>query len=210
MTPERPGPDRRRAVVRVVDDDPALLRSLSMLLRGAGFHVETFDSAEAFLTRRSDLPGCAVLDLHMGGPGGLELQQRIATAENPLPVIFLTGRGDVTSSVAAMKAGAVDFLTKPASGDELTAAVRRAIALDESARAARGEMDELRTRYHTLTPRERQVFALVARGLLNKQVAGELGTSERTVKAHRANVMRKLKAESIADLVRAADRLRDV
>ena len=210
MTPDRPGTDRRRAVVRVVDDDPALLRSLSMLLRSAGFNVETFDSAEAFLSRRTDLPGCAVLDLHMGGPGGLELQQRIAAADNPLPVIFLTGRGDVTSSVAAMKAGAVDFLTKPASGDVLTAAVRRAISLDESARAARGEMGELRARYHRLTPRERQVFALVARGLLNKQIAGELGRSERTVKAHRANVMRKLKVESIADLVRAAERLRDI
>jgi FixJ family two-component response regulator len=203
------GVDRPEPVVRLVDDDPLLLRAVTMLLGAAGFRVATFDSAEAFLADPSDGPGCAVLDLHMPGPGGLELQQAIARADNPLPVVFLTGRGDVSSSVRAMKGGAVDFLTKPASGDELIDAVRRAIALDGTARAARRELGELRARHRTLTPRERQVFAGVARGLLNKQIAGELGASERTIKAHRANVMRKMKVSSVADLARIASRIGD-
>ena len=194
-------------VVRVVDDDPALLRAVALLLRAAGLGVETFDSAEAFLARRGDAPGCAVLDLHMGGPGGLELQEALAQTDDPLPVIFLTGRGDVQSSVRAMKGGAVDFLTKPASGDELVEAVRRAVAIDAAARADRRRLRELRAKYQTLTPREREVFALVVRGLPNRQIAGELGTSERTVKAHRANVMQKMAMESVAGLARAAERL---
>jgi FixJ family two-component response regulator len=187
-----------------------LLRSLALLLETAGFRVNTYDSAEAFLSDRDTSPGCAVLDLHMTGAGGLELQQAILAAENPLPVIFLTGRGDVHSSVRAMKRGAVDFLTKPVPGDELLDAVRRAIALDEAARQDRRERAQLRARYDALTVREREVFTLVARGLPNKQVAAALGTSERTIKAHRANVMRKMGAASVADLARAADRLADV
>ena len=202
--------DRPNTVVRVVDDDPALLRSLTLLLETAGFRVNTYKSAEAFLSDPDASPGCAVLDLHMTGAGGLELQQAILKAENPVPVIFLTGRGDVHSSVRAMKRGAVDFLTKPVSGDELLDAVRRAIALDQTARRRRSERAQLRARYDALTPREREVFTFVARGLLNKQVAAALGTSERTIKAHRANVMRKMGAESVADLARAAERLADV
>lgn len=210
MTSKPSSTEHHQSVVYLVDDDPALLRSVSLLLRGAGFEVETFDSVEAFLARRSGSAGCAVLDLHMPGAGGLELQEKIAEFDNPLPVIFLTGRGDVSSSVRAMKRGAVDFLTKPVSGEELIAAVRRAMTLDDAARAKRREVRDLRERYQTLTPRERQVFALVARGLLNKQVAAELGTSERTIKAHRANVMRKMQMDSVADLARAEDRLRDL
>jgi len=207
----RPGdPDRREPIVRVVDDDPALLRSMALLLEPARFLVKTYDSAEAFLSDRDTSPGCAVLDLHMAGAGGLELQQAILSADNPLPVIFLTGRGDVRSSVRAMKSGAVDFLTKPVSGDELLDAVRRAIAIDQTARRDRRERAGLRARYNALTRREREVFALVARGQLNKQIAAALGTSERTIKAHRANVMRKMKAESVTDLARAADRLGDL
>ena len=201
--------DGRHPVVRVVDDDPALLRALTLLLETAGFRVSTYGGAEAFLRDPDTSPGCAVLDLQMTGAGGLELQQAILEAENPLPVIFLTGRGDIHSSVRAMKSGAVDFLTKPVSGEELLAAVRRALALDEAARRERRDRAQLRARYDALTARERQVFALVARGLLNKQIAAALGTSERTVKAHRANVIRKMQVESVADLARAADRLAD-
>jgi FixJ family two-component response regulator len=180
---------------------------MALLLETAGFHVKTYESAEAFLTVRDNSPGCAVLDLHMPGASGLELQKAIVATDNPLPVIVLTGRGDVRSSVRAMKDGAVDFLTKPVSGDELFAAVRRAVAIDEAARRDRLERAQLRAHYDALTPREREVFALIAQGLLNKQVAATLGTSVRTIKAHRANVMRKMEAESVADLARAADRL---
>jgi len=210
MRPTSGDPDRRVSIVRVVDDDPALLRSMTLLLETAGFRVKTYDSAEAFLTDRDTSPGCAMLDLHMTGAGGLELQQAILKADSPVPVIFLTGRGDIHSSVRAMKSGAVDFLTKPVSGDELLDAVRRAIAIDQTARRDRREQAQLRARYDALTRREREVFALIARGLLNKQIAATLGTSERTIKAHRANVMRKMEAESVADLARAADRLGDL
>ena len=148
-----------------------------------------------------------VLDLRMEGVSGLDVQQALADMDDPLPVIFLTGHGDVHSSVRAMKRGAVDFLTKPVAGDELVDAVRRALAADAAGREDRRVLRELRARYMRLTPREREVFALVAGGLLNKQIAGELGTSERTVKAHRAHVMRKLDVASVADLARAAERL---
>jgi len=193
--------------VCVVDDDASFLRAVSRRLEAADFEVEAFSSAEAFLARRSHSPGCVVVDLRMGGQSGLELQDAIAGMDEPLPVIFLTGHGDVPSSVRAMKRGAVDFLTKPVSGDELVDVVRRAIALDANTRAERQALRELHGRYARLTARERQVFAFVARGLLNKQIAGELGTTERTVKAHRAHVMRKMEAQSVADLTRAAERL---
>lgn len=194
-------------LVRVVDDDPALLNALARLLSAAGLHVETYDSAEAFLSRYDGAPGCAVLDLQLAQGSGLELQQAILKLDDPIPVIFLTGRGDVPSSVRAMKGGAIDFLTKPVSAPALVEAVRQACALDQAARRERRERAEVRTRYERLTPREREVFALVARGLLNKQIAAALGTSERTVKAHRANVMRKMALDSVASLARAADRL---
>lgn len=200
--PRSPGP-----VVCVVDDDASFLRAVSRRLEAADFEVEAFSSAEAFLARRSSSPGCVVVDLRMGGQSGLELQDAIAGMDDPLPVIFLTGHGDVPTSVRAMKRGAVDFLTKPVSGDELVDVVRRAVALDANTRADRQALRELHRRYARLTLRERQVFTLVARGLLNKQIAGELGTTERTVKAHRAHVMRKMEAQSVADLTRAAERL---
>lgn len=203
------GPAHRphEPVVRVVDDDPSFLRAVSRRLEAAGFRVEPFESPEAFALHYTDAPGCVVLDLKMPGIGGLELQQSLARAQDPLPVIFLTGQGDVRSSVQAMKGGALDFLTKPVVGEELIEAVHRAIASDLAAREDRRRLRELQASYARLTRREREVFSFVARGLLNKQIAGELGTSERTVKAHRACVMRKMGAASVADLTRAAERL---
>ncbi len=197
----------RGPVVHVVDDDASFLRAVSRRLEAEGFDVEAFSSAEEFLARTSDFPGCAVVDLRLEGQSGLDLQDAVARTAEPLPVVFLTGHGDVHSSVRAMKRGAVDFLTKPVSGEELVEAVKRAIALDASARAERRVLRDLRSRYERLTPRERQVFELIARGLLNKQAAFELGTTERTIKAHRARVMEKLGAQSVADLARIAERL---
>ena len=204
---DRPRAAAPRPIVCVVDDDPSCLRAIARRLEAAGFDVEPFESAEAFLARRPHAPGCAVVDLRMPGAGGLDIQDALSATEDPLPVIFLTGHGNVQDSVRAMKRGAVDFLTKPVAGEELVAAVTRAIALDGKARAAWQALRTLRGRYDTLTPREKQVFALVARGLLNKQIAAELGTSERTVKAHRAQVMSKMGVSSVADLTRAAERL---
>jgi FixJ family two-component response regulator len=200
-------------VVHVVDDDPSLLRALSRLLRAAGFQVEVFSSAENFLSHRSrypDIPGCLILDLQMPGLGGLKLQELVKQLKEPLPVIFLTGHGDVPSSVRAMKGDAIDFLQKPVSAEDLVAAVKRALSADAEARAARRQMRELRARYEELTHREREVLALVVRGLLNKQIASELGTVERTIKAHRAQVMSKMKVRSLAELVRVADQLGDI
>jgi FixJ family two-component response regulator len=194
-------------VVHVVDDDRSFSRAVSRRLEAAGFQVVTFDSAEAFLSALTDGPGCVVLDLRMPGAGGLDVQAALARRAEPLPVDFLTGHGYVHSSVRAMKAGAVDFLTKPVTGDELVEAVRRAIALDESTRASRRQGRDLRARYARLTRREREVFALVARGLLNKQIAGELGIAESTVKAHRGRVMEKMELQSVAELALAAERL---
>lgn len=194
-------------VVHVVDDDPSFLRAVSRRLEAAGFTVEAFASAEAFLARSMRSPGCVVLDLRMPGASGLDVQEALLRSDEPLPVIFLTGHGDVPVSVEAMKRGAVDFLTKPVAGEELVDAVRRAIALDAAARGERQTLRQLRSVYARLTRRERQVFALVARGLLNKQIAGQLGASERTIKAHRAQVMRKMGLQSVADLTRAAERL---
>lgn len=198
---------RRQGLVRVVDDDPSFLRAVTRRLEAAGFEVAGFSSAEAFLARPGAAPGCVVVDLRMGGQSGLQLQEAVARSEEPLPVVFLTGHGDIQSSVRAMKQGAVDFLTKPVSGEALIDAVERAVAIDIGARADRQKVRELRARFGSLTAREREVFALVVRGLLNKQIAGQLGTSERTVKAHRANVMQKMHASSVPDLTRAAERL---
>ncbi len=197
-------------VVHIVDDDCHFLRSLSRLLETAGFQVAPFGCARDFLLHRlqhPDDPGCLVVDLQMPELDGLELQHRVASEEDPLPVIFLTGHGDVPSSVQAMKRKAVDFLTKPVSIDSLSAAVRCALARDAEARDERRALRELRGRFEMLTPREREVFALVVRGLLNKQIAYDLGTSERTIKAHRAQVMAKMQAQSVAELVRMAQRL---
>jgi FixJ family two-component response regulator len=196
-----------RAMVYIVDDDSSFLRAIARRLEAAGFAVAPFQTAEEFLAGVTTGPGCAIVDLRLGQQSGLHVQEAILQLPEPLPVIFLTGHGDVPSSVQAMKRGAVDFLMKPVSGDELIEAIRRALTLDAAARADRRTLRELRERYGRLTPREREVFALVARGMLNKQIAGELHTTERTVKAHRAKVMDKMALPSVAELVLAAERL---
>jgi FixJ family two-component response regulator len=209
---ETPSSDRLvdTPVVHVVDDDKNFLRAVSRLLRAAGFRVEVFSSAESFLQHREtcpDIPGCALLDLQMPGLDGLELQEIMKQQKEPLPVIFLSGHGDVPSSVRAMKLDAIDFLVKPVAVEQLVAAVRHALASDAGAREERRQIRELRTRYKGLTPREREVLALVVRGLLNKQIASELGTVERTIKAHRAQIMAKMQVRSLVELVRVAERL---
>ncbi len=198
-------PEQAVPTVYLVDDDPPVLRALSRLLRLAGYHSEQFGSAEEFLLRRGnfpDAPGCAIIDLQLPGLDGLELQEKLRKQGAPLPVIFLTGHGDIPTSVRAMKHDAVDFLTKPVCAEDLLAAVQRALIGDAEAREARRQKQELSARYAKLTPREREVLALIVRGFLNKHVAFELGTTERTIKAHRAQIMAKMQADSLAELVR--------
>jgi FixJ family two-component response regulator len=191
--------------VFVIDDDPLVCAALGRLLRSAGFRTEAFATAEAFLGHPlPDVPACAVLDVQMPGLSGLDLQGRLAERAPDLPVIFLTGHGDIPMTVRAMKAGAVDFLPKPVAADALIAAVRQALARHAQARAAGAEVLELRRRAALLSPREREVMAQVVSGKLNKQTGSRLGVTEKTVKAHRARVMRKMAAASLADLVRMA------
>jgi FixJ family two-component response regulator len=198
--------DTGAAISYLVDDDPSFLRALSRRLGAAGYQVECFSAAEEFLAYpRSDIPGCAVVDLQLPGPGGLELQESLARAEVPLPVIFLTAHADGPSSVRAMKRGAVDFLTKPVRGDDLLDAVKRALARAASAHETHRKQRDWGARYQRLSPREREVFALVVRGLPNKQIADVLGVSERTVKAHRGQVMHKMHVQSGAELGRAVE-----
>jgi RNA polymerase sigma factor (sigma-70 family) len=197
-------------VIYLVDDDPSFLRALSRRLRAEGYEVECFDSVEEFLgLSRSDIPACAVLDLQMPGSGGLELQERLAQADDPLPVVFLTAHGDVPSSVRAMKGGAIDFLRKPVRGDDLLDAIRLALARGAAQREKRRQKREWSTRYERLSPREREVFVLVVRGLPNKQIADVLDVSERTIKAHRSQVMHKMGVQSGAELGRAVEWLSD-
>ena len=194
--------------VFVVDDDIAFCVALSRLIRAAGYRVQTFGAATELL--ESDHlkdAHCLVLDVHLPDLTGLELQQRIAELKIDLPIVFITGRGDIPMSVRAMKAGALEFLQKPFDDEALIEAIRQGIDRSQSTRSAARQRAGLQQRYQSLTPRERQVFALVVRGLLNKQIAGELGTAERTVKIHRGQVMRKMDAPSLPDLVRMAEQL---
>jgi FixJ family two-component response regulator len=191
-------------IVHLVEDDESSRRATSRLLNSAGYTVRAYATADEFLASPRLGPGCLVLDLRLPGQSGLELQQRLATADNPLPVVFLTGYGDVPKTVRAMKAGAVDFLTKPVEAPALLDAVARAMARDAENRTARARQQEMLGRYHRLTPREREVFAHLISGQLNKQVGFDLGISERTTKIHRRQVLEKMEADSIADLVRMA------
>src|ERR1700719_466074 len=195
-------------IVFVVDDDISVRESLELLIRNAGWQPETFASAQEFLSRpRILVPSCLVLDVTLPGLNGLDLQKRVAVDRTDMPIIFITGHGDVPMSVQAMKAGAVEFLTKPFKDDVLLDAIRGAIERSRTALRLDSEMRALRTCYEALTPREREVMALVVSGLLNKQVGGNLGISEITVKAHRGQTMRKMKADSLPELVTMAARL---
>jgi FixJ family two-component response regulator len=197
-----------KPIVFVVDDDVWVRESLETLIRDEGWQAETFASAQEFLDRpRVFTPSCLVLDISLPGLNGLELQKRVAVERTDMPIIFITGHGDIPMSVGAMKAGAVEFLTKPFNDEVLLTAIRQALERSRLALEQETEMQELRARYVSLTPREQDVMALVVSGLLNKQVAGELGITESTVKAHRGQVMQKMKANSVADLVRMTARL---
>jgi FixJ family two-component response regulator len=197
-----------RPVVFVVDDDVSMREALKNLLRSVGLEVETYSAAGEFLSsRRTDAPGCLVLDVRLPGLSGLELQRQLTEANIEIPIIFITGHGDIEMSVRAMKSGAVEFLTKPFRDQDLLDAVQKAIDGDLAARVQRVEMGELRDRYESLSPREQQVMLLVAQGFLNKQIAAKLGTSEATVKLHRGHVMQKMQATSLADLIRTCEKI---
>ena len=196
------------STVFVVDDDPSVRRGVGRLVRLAGYDVETFASGEEFLNRSpTQEPSCLVLDVRMPGLTGLDLQEAINKTGDSIPIVFITGHGDVPMSVRAMKAGAVDFLQKPFDHHDLLNAIERAVARDARDRIRRAEIADIRERVNNLTRREYEVFALVVTGMLNKQIGQELGTSEKTVKVHRSRVMQKMRANSVTDLVRFADKV---
>jgi FixJ family two-component response regulator len=192
----------------VVDDDPSVLRALTRLFLAAGLEARGFPSPAAFLEVHDPAtPGCLVLDVALPGIDGLEVQKALSASDCARPIVFITGRGDIPTTVRAMKGGAVDFLTKPVNDSELLAAVRNAIEIDRLARRTQVEMDAVRQRLASLTPREREVLPHVVAGRLNKQIAADLGTVEKTIKVHRARIMEKMAVRSLADLVRVAERL---
>ena len=196
------------AVIAVVDDDPSVRRGLARLIRSVGWRVEAFSSAEEFLDRPgTQAPSCLVLDLQLPDLNGLDLQKRLAEGGLETPIIFLTGHGDIPTTVQAMKAGAIEFLTKPFDEEDLLRAIQEAIERDRRTRQQHADMRELRGRYDSLTPREQGIMQQVVSGLLNKQIAAELEITEDTVKFHRGNVMRKMRADSLADLVRMSENL---
>jgi FixJ family two-component response regulator len=193
--------------IYIVDDDAGVLKALSRLLRTVGYHVRTFNSPEVFLEQHDPtVPGCAIFDVAMPGLDGLQLQSTLMAGGIERPVIFITGKGDIPTSVRAMKAGAVDFLTKPVQEDELLSAIARAAAKEAEVRNVRAEIDTIEAKLAKLTPREREVLSHVIAGRLNKQIAGDLGTVEKTVKVHRGRMMEKLGVRTVADLVRLAER----
>jgi len=203
-----PTPPRSDAVIAIVDDDLSAREGLSSLIRSTGLQVETFASAPEFLARpTAETPSCLVLDLQLPGLSGLDLQKQMAESGLEIPIVFLTGHGDIPASVKAMKAGAVEFLTKPFDEQELLRAIQEAIERDRRTRQQRAEIRDLRDRYESLTTREQEVMRHVVSGQLNKQIAAELDITEFTVKIHRGHVMRKMRAGSVADLVRMAESL---
>ena len=197
------------SIIFVVDDDPSVRRSIKILFESVGLKVELFGSAQEFLQRKSsDVPSCLVLDIRLPGISGLDFQRKLAEANISIPIIFITGHGDIPMSVRAMKAGAVEFLTKPFRDQDLLDAVQVALERDRARRQREGEMVTLRERFESLSAREREVVAMVASGMLNKQIADEIGTTENTVKVHRSRAMEKMQAQSLADLVKMVERLK--
>ena len=200
--------NERAPIVFVVDDDPSVRRSIKRLIGSVGLQVEPFGSAQEFLlSKRPDAPSCLVLDIRLPGISGLDFQHELAEANIHIPIIFITAHGDIPMTVRAMKAGAVEFLTKPFREQDLLDAIHAALEQDRAKRQQEEEMATLRQRWESLTPREREVLPLVVSGLLNKQIAAEIGTSETTVKVHRGQLMRKMGADSLAELVRLAERI---